>query len=72
MDIGGGTTDFAVYENNQPKLISSVRFAGNSIYGDFPGFGIQMNGFYNKYHDSYQTKLMVRTLILCEMLLVML
>lgn len=72
MDIGGGTTDFAVYENNQPKLISSVRFAGNSIYGDFPGFGIQMNGFYNKYHDSYQKKLMVRTLILCEMLLVML
>ena len=57
MDIGGGTTDFAVYENNQPKLISSVRFAGNSIYGDFPGFGIQMNGFYNKYHDSYQTKI---------------
>lgn len=57
MDIGGGTTDFAVYENNQPKLISSVRFAGNSIYGDFPGFGIQMNGFYNKYHDSYQAKI---------------
>lgn len=57
MDIGGGTTDFAVYENNQPQLISSVRFAGNSIYGDFPGFGIQMNGFYNKYHDSYQAKI---------------
>lgn len=57
MDIGGGTTDFAVYENNSPKLISSVRFAGNSIYGDFPGFGIQMNGFYNKYHNLYQRKI---------------
>lgn len=57
MDIGGGTTDFAVYENNQPKLISSVRFAGNSIYGDFPGFGIQMNGFFNKYHESYKEKI---------------
>jgi len=57
MDIGGGTTDFAVYENNQPKLISSVRFAGNSIYGDFPGFGIQMNGFFHKYHESYLAKI---------------
>lgn len=57
MDIGGGTTDFAVYENNKPKLISSVRFAGNSIYGDFPGFGMQMNGFYHKYHDVYQSRI---------------
>jgi len=57
MDIGGGTTDFAVYENNKPMLISSVRFAGNSIYGDFPGFGMQMNGFYHKYHDVYQSKI---------------
>ena len=57
MDIGGGTTDFAVYEDNQPKLISSVRFAGNSIYGDFPGFGIQMNGFFHKYHESYLAKI---------------
>lgn len=54
MDIGGGTTDFAVYENNKPKLISSVRFAGNSIYGDFPGFGINLNGFFNKYYKSYK------------------
>ncbi len=57
MDIGGGTTDFAVYEKNQPKLISSVRFAGNSIYGDFPGFGIHMNGFFHKYHDTYLAKI---------------
>lgn len=57
MDIGGGTTDFAVYANNQPKLISSVRFAGNSIYGDFPGFGIQMNGFCNRYVERYRSKL---------------
>lgn len=57
MDIGGGTTDFAVYENNQPRLISSVRFAGNSIYGDFPGFGMQMNGFYHKYGEAYRKKI---------------
>ena len=57
MDIGGGTTDFAVYQNNKPELISSVRFAGNSIYGDFPGFGIHMNGFYNKYGKLYKSKI---------------
>lgn len=49
MDIGGGTTDFAVYEGNKPVLISSVRFAGNSVYGDFPGFGFNTNGFVNRY-----------------------
>ena len=57
MDIGGGTTDFAIYENNRPAYISSVRFAGNSIYGDFPGFGINMNGFYNKYKDLFASKI---------------
>lgn len=57
MDIGGGTTDFAVYEGNKPTMISSVRFAGNSIYGDFPGFGINMNGFYNKYFETFKTKI---------------
>ena len=57
MDIGGGTTDFAVYQDNKPVLISSVRFAGNSIYGDFPGFGMQMNGFHNKYAEEYAKKI---------------
>ena len=57
MDIGGGTTDFAVYKDNKPVLISSVRFAGNSIYGDFPGFGMQMNGFHKKYAEEYAKKI---------------
>ena len=55
MDIGGGTTDFAVYQENKPLLVSSVRFAGNSIYGDFPGFGMSMNGFYKRYCDKFRT-----------------
>lgn len=55
MDIGGGTTDFAVYQENKPVLVSSVRFAGNSIYGDFPGFGMSMNGFYKRYCDKFRT-----------------
>lgn len=53
MDIGGGTTDFAVYENNKAVLISSVRFAGNSVYGDFPGFGFGTNGFVNRYRSQF-------------------
>lgn len=53
MDIGGGTTDFAVYEHNSPALVSSVRFAGNSVYGDFPGFGASMNGFVNRYREMF-------------------
>lgn len=53
MDIGGGTTDFAVYENNTPVLVSSVRFAGNSVYGDFPGFGFSTNGFVNRYRSQF-------------------
>ena len=55
MDIGGGTTDFAVYQGNKPVFVSSVRFAGNSIYGDFPGFSMNMNGFYKRYCDKFRT-----------------
>ncbi len=46
LDIGGGTTDFVVYhEGNAAVAISSVRFAGNNIYGDFLGRGTEYNGF---------------------------
>lgn len=36
IDIGGGSTDIAVFdeEDKDPKLISSVKFAGNAIFGD--------------------------------------
>ncbi len=46
LDIGGGTTDFVVYhQGNKAVAISSVRFAGNSIYGDFLGRATEYNGF---------------------------
>lgn len=46
LDIGGGTTDFVVYhQGNAAVAISSVRFAGNSIYGDFMGRSTEYNGF---------------------------
>ena len=36
IDIGGGTSDVVVFESNakQPTLISSFRFAANTIFGD--------------------------------------
>ncbi|NPA45239.1 MAG: hypothetical protein GXO49_06885, partial [Chlorobi bacterium] len=36
IDIGGGSSDIAVYPSNseKPDFISSIRFAGNAMYGD--------------------------------------
>ncbi len=39
VDIGGGSTDLAVFDEESPeaKIISSFKFAGNAIFGDgFP------------------------------------
>ncbi len=58
MDIGGGTTDFVVYHSgNQATLISSVRFAGNNIYGDFLGRGPEYNGFVKAFAPDFDVKL---------------
>ncbi len=34
IDIGGGTTDMVVYNRDQIVLTTSLRFAGNSIFGN--------------------------------------
>ncbi len=58
MDIGGGTTDFVVYHRgNTAVLISSVRFAGNNIYGDFLGRGPEYNGFVKAFAPDFDMKL---------------
>ena len=59
VDIGGGTSDVVVYERNEPKLLTSFRFAGNAIYGDaFSEYGAAShNGFVRKYADKIQTLL---------------
>lgn len=49
IDIGGGTTDVVVYKNNQPELLTSFRFAANSIFGDAFGRSSSINGFIQKY-----------------------
>ncbi len=59
VDIGGGTSDVVVYERNEPRLLTSFRFAGNAIYGDaFSEYGAAShNGFVRKYADRIQTLL---------------
>src|SRR5699024_3865438 len=59
MDIGGGTSDVVVYENNVPKLISSYKFAGSALFGDgYKAYAnIANNELINKFKDDYQVLL---------------
>lgn len=57
VDVGGGTSDIVAYQDNCPKFISSIRFAGNNIFGDFYGMSPSLNGFYNLYKDVFKTKI---------------
>ena len=59
IDIGGGSTDIAVFDENssEAKIISSFKFAGNALFGDgFPADGYRnnsdRNGFVNTFVDS--------------------
>jgi hypothetical protein len=47
IDIGGGTSDIMLYVNDKPQIISSFRFAGNSIFGNGFNGSIRQNGFVN-------------------------
>ena len=49
IDIGGGTTDIYVVDNNVPKMLSSFRFAANAIFGDGYNFSPATNGFVNAF-----------------------
>lgn len=52
VDIGGGTTDVYVVEDSKPKMLSSFRFAANSIFGDGYNFPAQGNGFVNTFKSD--------------------
>lgn len=52
IDIGGGTTDVYVVEENAPKMLSSFRFAANSIFGDGYNFAAESNGFVSAFRDE--------------------
>lgn len=60
IDIGGGTTDVLVVEREQLKVLTSFRFAANSIFGDGYKQNLPLgkkNGFVEKYYKEI-TKLL--------------
>jgi len=57
IDIGGGTSDVAVYKKVVPILFSSYKFAGDAIFGDNFNRNININGFVNKYYSKIIQKL---------------
>lgn len=56
IDIGGGTTDIVVFQANKPLLLTSFKFAANSIFGDgFSEYGsASSNGLVLKYLPKYR------------------
>ena len=54
IDIGGGTTDIVVFQQENPIALTSARFAANSIFGDGYGGGPLNNGFVIGYKDRIE------------------
>lgn len=57
IDIGGGTTDIYVTEKDKPKILSSFRFAANTIFGDGYNFSPAENGFVKTFEPQIRTVL---------------
>ena len=57
IDIGGGTTDVFVVENQEDKMLLSFRFASNAIFGDAYNSNPSKNGFVYKYKEPFRTML---------------
>lgn len=51
VDIGGGTSDVAIYKGENPILFTSYRFAADSIFGDNYNRTITINGFVKKFKE---------------------
>ena len=69
VDIGGGTSDIVIFENSSPTMLSSFRFAANSIFGDaFSDYGAaKTNGFVLHYKDMIYKLLKDNNLIELEL-----
>jgi len=52
IDIGGGTTDIVIFQNNQPTVLTSFRFAANAIFGDGFHGSAAINGFVRRYAEE--------------------
>jgi hypothetical protein len=60
IDIGGGTTDVAIFKNQELKGTTSFKFAGNALFGDAyfeRGQGAKENGFALRLVAPYKEKL---------------
>lgn len=57
IDIGGGTTDIVVFQNNEPQLQTSFKMAANTIFGDgtakYSGNTSAFVSRYQQYFRSY-------------------
>jgi hypothetical protein len=64
VDIGGGTTDIVVFKSNKPLLLTSFKFAANTIFGDgFSEYGAaSSNGLISKYLHHYEHLLSINKL----------
>lgn len=54
IDIGGGTTDIFVVEEQEDKMLISFRFASNAIFGDGYNSNPSRNGFVCKYKEKFK------------------
>ena len=57
IDIGGGTSDSVIYIDNKPALLTSFRFASNSLFGDGYGNTSANNGFVLRFENEIRESL---------------
>jgi hypothetical protein len=53
IDVGGGSTDVYVVENDKPKMLLSFLFASNAVFGDGFNWDSDSNGFVNLYCEQF-------------------
>ena len=53
MDIGGGSTDIVIFKNNAPELYTSVKFAGNVLYGNAYDPNASLNNGFVKHFSKH-------------------
>lgn len=54
LDIGGGTTDIVFYFKSDYHRLSSIKFAGQDIFGDRYSEAKQQNGWVNYFSEKIQ------------------
>jgi hypothetical protein len=57
IDVGGGSSDIAIFDKGRARLISSFRFAGDAVFGDGYGGSPTINGFINRFRAQAESYL---------------